>query len=489
MAGGGRISTTLRRGALSASVTFAACGCSSGEPPLAWADEFDGNTLDQSKWEPMIGTGTLYGLPPGWGNEELQHYTDDPANLFVQDGLLHIVARKQQVGGAAFTSARIRTKALADFTYGRIEARIRFPRGQGIWPAFWMLPTDSPYGGWAASGEIDVVETVNDATTAHATIHFGGQWPANTRIGGEITPGEPLSDGFHVYAVEWEPESIRWYMDDTLYFTATSDQWWSENGEGNSRAPFDVPFHLLLNVAVGGFWPGPPDDTTEFPVEMQVDWVRVYDIASYPFLGSPHAVPGRIEAEDFDEGYAAYEDCDPGNNGGAYRQTDVDVEPASEGGFDVGWVCPGEWLAYAVTVGAPGEHMVRTRVASQSSGGLFRLDVDGEPVTEPIVVPPTGGWQAWVTVEAPASLAEGEHRLRWVNLGDANEAYNVNWFEFIRSGCGADVNGDGELSVLDFVVFQAGWQDHDPAADCDGSGTFNVLDFVCFQQLFQAGCG
>lgn len=457
--------------------------------PLVWSDEFEGETLDPNTWERQVGTGTLYGLPPGWGNNELQYYTDDPSNGFVADGMLHIVARENDQGHA-FTSARIRTKGNVDVTYGRIEARIKLPTGQGIWPAFWMLPTDSPYGGWAAGGEIDVVESVNEATTAYGTIHFGGEWPNNTQHGGQMHPGIDLSADFHVYAIEWEPTRIRWFFDGELYHVVGHEQWWSAGAPGDPLAPFDSAFHFLLNIAVGGNWPGPPDGSTEFPQEMLVDWVRVYDLSQYPFLGAPHEVPGRIEAEDFDGGYEAYLDCDEGNNGGAYRETDVDLQVATEGAFNVGWICEGEWLEFTVDVAESGTYDVGVRVASLSSGGAFHLEVDGDIATEVLEFDPTGGWQTWTTVSATVDLSEGAHVIRFMNLGLPGQAYNLNWID-VQPGepdCLADVNGDGQLTILDFIVFQGIFEEGLEEADCNQDGDLSILDFLCFQQLFVAGC-
>jgi beta-glucanase (GH16 family) len=256
-------------------VTFA-----SDAPPeeeewvLIWSDEFDGTSLNLANWEHMIGDGSAYGIP-GWGNNELQYYTDRPENVTVSGGNLSIIARQENFAGHSYTSARLRTRNKQDFLYGRLEARIKLPDGgQGIWPAFWMLPTPSTYGGWAASGEIDIMETVNVPTTIHGTIHHGGQWPGNTSTGGS-TGGFNFSDDFHVYAIEWDPDQIRWYLDGVQYFVVSSSTWFSTADPGNARAPFDLPFHFLLNVAVGGNWPGPPDGSTTFPTSMMVDWVRV----------------------------------------------------------------------------------------------------------------------------------------------------------------------------------------------------------------------
>src|SRR5690606_4091302 len=223
----------------------------------------------------------------------------------------------------------------------------------GIWPAFWMLPTDSPFGGWAASGEIDIVESINQADKVHGTIHFGGNWPQNQSNGGSDSQLSDYSTDFHVYAIEWDPLEIRWYVDGRRYHRVRNTQWWSSNAQGNPWAPFSTPFHLLLNVAVGGIWPGYPDASTTFPQTMRVDWVRIYQRARLPHGGEPAPIPGRIQAEAFDlgGGGVGYLDASAGNTGGAFRpEEDVDIEATAGGGFNVGWIEPGEWLNYTVDV-------------------------------------------------------------------------------------------------------------------------------------------
>ncbi len=270
--------TTLA--ALGFAVSVAACGSGSDTPQepevdpdwtLVWSDEFDGSALDTSRWSVQVGDGCDVGLC-GWGNNELQWYQAD--NIQVADGLITITARVEEAGGRDFTSARIRSLGKGDFLYGRIEARARLPRGQGMWPAIWMLPTEEAYGGWAASGEIDITELVgHEPSRVHGTLHYGGEFPANQNSGDhfDLSSGT-FADDFHVFSLEWEEGEIRWYVDGTLYQTQTE---WNSTG-APFPAPFDQTFHLLLNVAVGGDWPGNPDITTPFPQTMQLDYVRVY---------------------------------------------------------------------------------------------------------------------------------------------------------------------------------------------------------------------
>ncbi|GAB4254824.1 MAG: hypothetical protein Kow00109_30080 [Acidobacteriota bacterium] len=249
-----------------------------GEAPsgwrLVWADEFDGTTVDTNRWEFMIGDGTNYGIP-GWGNAELEYYTDRPENARVEGGSLHIVARKESFGGRQYTSARLRTKNKGDWTYGRFEIRAKLPKGKGIWPALWMLPTDEVYGGWPHSGEIDIMELVgHEPNRVHGTLHYSSQTGSHVFTGMSYRlPSGDFSDDFHVFALEWEPGEMRWYVDGKLFLVQT---YWSTRA-APYPAPFDQRFHLLMNLAVGGNWPGSPDATTVFPQEMVIDYVRVYE--------------------------------------------------------------------------------------------------------------------------------------------------------------------------------------------------------------------
>ncbi len=238
---------------------------------LVWQDDFEGSEIDHTKWQHEVNAN-------GGGNNELQYYTDEPENSFVEDGKLVIETRKESYGGLEgsreYTSARLNTKFLGSWTYGKIEVRARLPVGRGLWPAIWMLPVEDEYGGWASSGEIDIVEAIgHEPTKIHGTIHHGGSWPHNISTGDEreLDTGT-VSDAFHTYAVEWEEGEIRWFLDGEVYQALTA---WESSGAA-FPAPFNQPFYLILNVAVGGTWPGDPDETTPFPVRMEVEGVKVY---------------------------------------------------------------------------------------------------------------------------------------------------------------------------------------------------------------------
>ncbi|MFK7804631.1 MAG: family 16 glycosylhydrolase [Anaerolineae bacterium] len=233
---------------------------------LVWQDEFEGTEIDLTKWSHEV-----HGRP---ANRELQYYTDFPENSFIEDGNLVIQALEEKYIGRNYTSARIRTLGKGDWKYGRFESRMRLPEGQGIWPAFWMLPTAWKYGGWPASGEIDIMEMVgHQPGKVHGTLHYGGL--GNRIFTGDdydLPAGEKFIDDFHVFAVEWEEGEIRWYIDGEL--VQTQNKWETKNKE--FPAPFDEEFHIILNLAVGGQWPGSPDETTVFPQQLVVDYVRVY---------------------------------------------------------------------------------------------------------------------------------------------------------------------------------------------------------------------
>jgi beta-glucanase (GH16 family) len=246
---------------------------------LVWHDEFDGEALDLQSWTYDIGGG-------GWGNHEWEFYTDRPENARLEDGRLVIEARAEEFMGRNYTSARLKTQGLHAWTYGRVEARMKLPSGQGIWPAFWMLGGDINQVGWPECGEIDIMEYIGrDDSHAYGTVHGPG-YSGGNGVGASLAlpPGE-LSQDFHVFAIEWEPQQIRWYVDDEQYFSV-------DPGRLPGRWVYDHPFFVILNLAVGGDWPGYPDETTVFPQTLQVDYVRVYQKpdAAGENLGMPGAM-------------------------------------------------------------------------------------------------------------------------------------------------------------------------------------------------------
>ena len=257
---------------------------------LVWSDEFSKSEIDHSKWNFETGNWIVDkdGNPvaAGWGNNEKQFYTDKNENAFVKDGKLVIRAKKEQTsdqfGTYDYTSAKLTTKGTFSKTYGRYEMRAKLPTGKGLWPAFWMLPEEDRYGGWAASGEIDIMESWGSQPDKVAgTIHYGETWPNNKYTGKDyhFAEGDGI-DKWHTYAVEWEPGEIRWYVDGQLY--QTQNDWYAKEANKASKysypAPFDQDFYLIMNLAVGGWFDGDVDETTPFPAEMEVDYVRVFDL-------------------------------------------------------------------------------------------------------------------------------------------------------------------------------------------------------------------
>jgi beta-glucanase (GH16 family) len=242
---------------------------------LVWSDEFsgaDGSSPDSSKWTYDLGG-------KGWGNQELESYTNRKENARIEKGNLVITALKESYTGADgltrdYTSARLKTLGLFAQTYGRFEARIKIPAGQGMWPAFWMLGEDISSAGWPKCGEIDIMENVGkEPGTVHGSLHG----PSTERPTSDLTSifslpvGQNFADDFHLYAVEWDPEIVRFYVDSNLYASFQSSQW-----PAGGKWVFDHPFFIILNLAVGGNWPGSPDASTKFPQSMLVDYVRVY---------------------------------------------------------------------------------------------------------------------------------------------------------------------------------------------------------------------
>ena len=549
-----------------------------GAYQLVWSDEFDGSSLKTSNW--TIDTGN--GCPGlcGWGNNELQYYRSQ--NVSVSGGYLILEARQQAYEGSAYTSGKIHSRNKQDFLYGKVEARMKIPTGGGMWPAFWMMPTDSVYGGWALSGEIDIMEAKNQTDSIGGAIHFGGGWPANASLSGSYSPGGVnFSAAFHVYTVEWEPDAIRWYVDGVLYSTKTSSQWYSDAAPSNPRAPFDQEFYILINAAVGGNYTGCTSSdcvTATFPQQFQVDWVRVYQntaniaptvsitspaneavlpagtilieasasdsdgsvaavefyqganflgqdttspysfnwtsvsggcytiiakaidnvggsstdthsitvglgCGQLPFHGTPSAIPGKIEVEDFDAGGegVAYHDTGAGNSGNQYRTLeDVDIENCTEGGYNIGWMGAGEWLEYTVNVSRAGTYTIEARVASNAAGGTFHIEFGGVDKTGAINVPGTSGWQNWTTVSATAVLSAGIQTLRFVS--SAND-YNLNYFEIIADTATfrGDLNGDGTVDIDDMGILAGEWRSSGVWADIEpagGDGIVNLRDFA-----------
>jgi beta-glucanase (GH16 family) len=264
---------------LCVAILFATCGVSRAQSPaakgwqLTWSDEFNGSngsSPDPKKWIFVTGG-------KGYGNNELETYTSRPANIQQQHGKLVITAQKEDFTGSDgvprnYTSARINSSGLFTQTYGRFEARIKLPVGKGIWPAFWLLGDNHETLHWPDCGEIDILETIGAPSTVYSTLHgpgYSGAKGISAHI--DLPPGQAVNTAFHLYAVEWSPNDIRFYVDDHLIAHRTP----ADLPPGATWV-YDHPFYILLNLAVGGFWPGNPDASTVFPQQMLIDYVRVY---------------------------------------------------------------------------------------------------------------------------------------------------------------------------------------------------------------------
>lgn len=387
-----------------------------------------GQAPDTKVWGRDLGGG-------GFGNNELQSYTEGAANAFLDgDGHLVIEARKEPTKGPDgiardYSSARLRTKGKFEQRYGKFEARMKLPKGQGIWPAFWMLGADIDKTGWPRSGEIDILEFIGRMpNTVYGTLHGPG-YSGGASIQGK-TEAPDLSEKFHNYAVEWSPEKIVWTFDGKPYFTLTAQD------VGNKEWPFEKPQFIILNLAVGGQWPGYPDATTVLPQRLVVDHVKVWKDANLVVdeaaLAKRHAermaskvtfkqpapakIPGVVKLADYLPGEGVgFHDSDGNNEGGSYRTDGVDIGAAglSDAPYSLGWTRPGEWLTYELDVTEPGNYKAELTVASEGAGGSIDLSVDGASPFTTVQIPDTGGWTTWRPVPAgTVGLLAGRHRLK-----------------------------------------------------------------------------
>lgn len=325
---------TLLAGTAALAPAVHAQQCPSATP--VFADEFKGSTLDSSKWQVQTGDGCSYGIC-GWGNNELQSY--QAANAVVANDLLTITAKKQRVGSKAYTSARLRTLNMPNsgqWKHGRFEARMKTPKGSGMWPAFWMLPANTSVA-WPASGEIDIHEATGQKHMfALGTIHFGSSNANHQFLGSQIyKQPDSWADAFHVYSVTWSPYKISWYIDDMLYATKTpSDManpadWTFEN----------YAYYLILNLAVGGNLGGTVDNGA-LPQTLQVDYVRVY-ADTQPSLSGPHIVEPNTSA--------TYTVVDEAGTGSSYSWTTPTGQTSSGKSITVNWGTAGGPVSVAVT--------------------------------------------------------------------------------------------------------------------------------------------
>jgi beta-glucanase (GH16 family) len=399
---------------------------------VIWSDEFNGTSVDQTKWIYQTGDGCNINLC-GWGNNELEYYTNSTNNVNVTGGNLEITARYQpnyNGTGKNYTSGKLISSGKYSHKYGKFEARIKIPSAAGIWPAFWLLPDG---GGWPQNGEIDILETVNKNSNWYGTLHYASTSGSHLSSGNSFTPPSDLGNDFHIYAADWTTDYITFYVDGVNRGTVTKASVQSKGGVW----PFDSHnFYILLNVAVGGNWPGAPN-SSQYPVSMVVDYVRVYDnspctVTESPYGGVVRNIPGKIEAEDYDLGGegVAYHDNDMSNNGTQYRTDAVDIEACTDAGagYDVGWTNAGEFLKYMVNVTTTGTFNLDLRIASNTTGGSFHVELDGQNISGATSVPNTGGWQNWQTVRVTTSSLTAGQKVMRVVIDTGN--FNLNNLTF-----------------------------------------------------------
>lgn len=392
---------------------------------LVWSDEFDYTGLpDETKWDYDVGG-------HGWGNNELQYYTAErPENARVENGLLTIEARKENFEGSDYTSARLVSRNNGDWTYGRFEIRAKLPRGRGTWPAIWMLPTDWLYGGWPASGEIDIMEHVGyDMNRIHGTVHTEAFNHSKGTQRGRSILASNVDEEFHIYSIDWWPDRIEFFMDGEHYFTFTNSE------SGFAVWPFDQRFHLLLNIAVGGNWGGAQGiDDSIYPQKMEVDYVRVYDLGAR-VEEKKLPVPAKVEAEDLSAQF------------GMQLESTTDVG----GGFNAGYLGNGDWAEYNLDVQFPGQYAFDLRYASFDGTAAVTLGVDSNDPIHSGTLAATGGWQNWTTQRvALMDLPAGKQTLRITIDAPSGEDLNYNWIDVVllESSILADPYGDPEMDGI-----------------------------------------
>ncbi|HEY8934479.1 MAG TPA: carbohydrate-binding protein [Cyclobacteriaceae bacterium] len=360
---------------------------------LVWSDEFTSGI--SSDWVFETGTGS-----GGWGNNELEYYRQQ--NATVSNGQLVITAKHESYGGMNYTSARMKTQGKKSWKFGKIEARIAMPSFQGIWPAFWMLGDNIGSVGWPACGELDIMEHINTGGTVYGTAHWSDNNNAYASYGGNTTT---TVTAFHNYSIEWNTSYVRWFVDGVKYHEINIA------GGVNGTSEFQNNFFILLNLAVGGNWPGFTIDNNGFPASMYVDYVRVYQDAGTSFTQT-------VQAESYSSML------------GVQTETTTDTG----GGLDVGWIDTNDWMAYNnITVPTTGSYLLEYRVASVG-GGTLSADLNaGSIVLGTVSIPATGGWQNWTTVSKTVTINAGTYNF---GIFAAAGGWNLNWWRITKQGAG-----------------------------------------------------
>jgi beta-glucanase (GH16 family) len=359
---------------------------------LVWQDNFD-NSIGPD-WVFETGAG-------GWGNNELEYYRQE--NATIENGQLVITAKKENFGGAAYTSSRMKTQGRKSWRYGKIEARIAMPSFSGSWPAFWMLGSNIGSVGWPACGEIDIMEHVNTDGDIHGTVHWAD---VNGNYASYGNAKATSVTAYHTYSIEWTPAYIRWFVDGAQYNEINI----LNNAGGTDE--FQKDFFILLNFAVGGNWPGFNIDQNAFPAKYYVDYVRVYQDGGGT---NPGGFTKTVEAETY------------GSSAGVQLETTTDAG----GGQNVGYIDTGDWMAYNnITIPTTGTYKVEYRVASLGGGGRLSLDVNaGANVLGYLDIPSTGGWQTWTTVSHTVTINAGTYNF---GIYAQTGGFNLNWFRITK---------------------------------------------------------
>jgi beta-glucanase (GH16 family) len=465
---------------------------------LVWQDEFD-NGIGPD-WVFETGNGTN-----GWGNNELQYYRRE--NASVVNGELVITAKRESIGGFNYTSARMKTQGKKSWKYGKIEARIKMPAFQGVWPAFWMLGDNITQVSWPFCGEIDVMEHINSEQRSYGTIHWQDHTDKYAMYGGNTAVNVT---GYHVYAVTWDANLIRWFVDGVQFHEA------SIAGGVNGTHEFHNNFFILLNMAIGGNWPGFTVDNNAFPATMHVDYVRVYQdgggntggpLTVYKdcnFTGAAVSLPAGsytlsqlqargianddISSLKVQSGYKATLYWDDNFTGSTITKTaddaclvddgwndkitsivigpntgssnliqaesysnmlGVQTEATTDagGGQNVGWIEAGDWMAYnSINFPTTGTYQVEYRVASLNGGGRLSLDLNaGSIVLGALDVPATGGWQNWTTISHTVSVTAGTYNL---GLYAVAGGWNINWIRITPVGGAAPATQKAMVNEL-----------------------------------------
>lgn len=376
-------------------------GANSADWQLVWDDEFTDSV--GSSWTFETGNGSS-----GWGNNELEYYLAE--NATVENGNLVITAKKESTGGYSYTSARMNTSGSQSFKYGKIEARIKLPTGTGLWPAFWMLGSNMGSVGWPYSGEIDIMERINTENVVYGTVH----WWANLHASYSGTSTALDMSQYHVYTVEWDASMMKWYVDGVLFHEMSI-----LNNVGDTDE-FHKEFYLLLNLAVGGNWPGFTVDDSVLPAKMYVDYVRVYQdslntASTHTGTANSTMFSTQVEAENY------------ANMSGVTTESTSDMD----GGSDVSSFDTGDWVAYSnITLPTSGKYQIEYRVASTNSAARLSLDYNaGANVVGYVDLGSTGGTQTWQTITQEVTLNAGSYNF---GIYAQTGGFSLNWMRITK---------------------------------------------------------